>query len=172
MAIERQNRKAVIMLLFLAVVVGVAVLVYKNLNGESWSVAGNNWFGDRVSRSDYLALQAENTLLKKMLGQIAGQVVILGPSSDKVDSPVGKIVWDKATQGGYLFAKGLPDTAVNYSLWMQDENGERYYCGVFSVGANGEIQSPFQPSKPVFKPKLFFIAKGTTIDTVVLRGSF
>jgi hypothetical protein len=171
MAIERQNRKAVFTLLFVAVVVGVGILIYQRMNGAGLGNVNGAIFGERVSRSEYLALQSENILLKKMLGQISGQIVVLGPASEKAGSAVGKIVWDKATQGGYLYAGNLPDTSLQYSLWIQDDGGERFYCGQFAVGANGEIQASFQPGKPVFKPRIFFIAKGPTIDTVVLRGN-
>ncbi|MDR2463275.1 MAG: hypothetical protein LBD30_05810 [Verrucomicrobiales bacterium] len=166
MAGERQGRRALTVLLFVAVTVGGAVWAYRFERGGRGDL-----FGNKISRADYLRVQAENVLLKKMLGQVAGRVVVLGAASEKSGEAAGRLVWYKAVQGGSLLARNLPDAGALYSLWIGNEGGKLYYCGVFAANADGEAQGAFQCDEPVLKPRIFFVARGTGEKVVVLRGN-
>ncbi|MDR1145720.1 MAG: hypothetical protein LBK71_06260 [Verrucomicrobiales bacterium] len=170
MALARQNRKALVTLLLLAVVLGGAGWGYWQTHDAGRGTVSGAILGAKVSRSEYLAVQAENILLKKMLGAIAGQVVALGPAADQAGAALGRLVWDKSTQGGYLFAKDLPESAAGYSLWIEDAAGELFFAGQFSVSAAGEIHSGYQSRQPVYKPRTFLLAKGPTAAEVMVRG--
>jgi hypothetical protein len=166
MGVSKQNSKIVILLLFVAIVVISGIFVYRQMNNAS----GSGFFSKRINREDYLSLQAENTLLKKMLGQIEGDVVTLGPANNE-SMAIARLVWDKTTQGGYLYAHHLPESATGYSLWVQNDIGESTYCGIFNLNTNGEIQSNYRSANRVLKPKVFILAKGATAADVIARGN-
>jgi hypothetical protein len=74
-----------------------------------------------VSQEDFLSVKGENTLLKKMLGQVEGEIVILGPVG-KQSGVQGKLVWDKTMQQGFLHAEGM-DATLTYQLVLKSRQG-------------------------------------------------
>ncbi|MDR1304142.1 MAG: hypothetical protein LBK76_02850 [Verrucomicrobiales bacterium] len=170
MALARQNRKALVMLLLVTAAIGGAAWVFRHAPGLGRGSVSGAIFGGQASRGEYLAVRAENTLLKKMLGEIAGRVVVLGPAAEAANGALGRLVWDKPTQGGYLFAKDLPESATGYSLWIEDAEGALFFAGQFNVSAAGEIHSGYQSRQPVYQPRTFLLAKGPTAAEVMVRG--
>lgn len=81
----------------------------------------------------------------------------------------GDVVWDPATQQGYMRFVGLPANDVSdhqYQLWIFDaQRDDRYPVdgGVFDVsaagatGANGEVVVPIRARLPVTTPALFAV---------------
>ena len=74
-----------------------------------------------VSEADFLSVKGENMLLKKMLGQVESQIILIGPVGKK-SSIQGKLVWDKTMQQGFLHATGL-ETALGYQLVLKAKSG-------------------------------------------------
>ena len=122
-----------------------------------------------TSEADYLALKAENTLLKKMLGQIECEVVVMG-SLGVEGKTSGKLVWDKTLQGGFLHVDHLPDAQATYSLWMGGAADKLVSCGVYTPDENGLIQAAFKAEQPVFKAHVFLLTKGRDTTAVVVKG--
>jgi hypothetical protein len=75
----------------------------------------------------------------------------------------GDVVWDPATQQGYMRFVGLPANDARdhqYQLWIFDANRDDRYPvdgGVFDVGAAGEVVVPIHPRLPVAKAALFAV---------------
>ncbi|MDD5263082.1 MAG: hypothetical protein PHD76_14665, partial [Methylacidiphilales bacterium] len=88
MAMGINNIKIVAVLL----VIGALLAGYLYMKGQKHSMLSSQATSAGYG-TDYLALKAENTLLKKMLGQVEGDVVILGPVGTEGKTN-GKLVWD------------------------------------------------------------------------------
>lgn len=75
----------------------------------------------------------------------------------------GDVVWDAATQRGYLRVNGLPanDPARSqYQLWIVDagrSHKEPVDGGVFDVGSGGRAVVPIKPALAVRNPVLFAV---------------
>lgn len=76
---------------------------------------------DTVLHEEMLSVKGENALLKKMLGQVEGEVLILGPAGKK-SAVHGKLVWDMPMQQGFLHAEDL-DPALAYQLVLKTKQG-------------------------------------------------
>lgn len=74
-----------------------------------------------ITEQEFLSVQGENTLLKKMLGQINGNVIVIGPV-EKKSQLQGKLVWDKTLQAGFLHLTGL-DPSITYQLILKSNQG-------------------------------------------------
>ncbi|MDZ4787380.1 MAG: hypothetical protein SH807_00370 [Blastochloris sp.] len=74
-----------------------------------------------VTVEEFLSVKGENTLLKKMLGQMEGKIILLGPVG-KNSQLQGKLVWDKTLQQGFLHLSGL-EPAMSYSLILITKDG-------------------------------------------------
>jgi len=70
---------------------------------------------------EMLSVKGENTLLKKMLGQVEGEVLIVGPVAKKAEIH-GKLVWDNSMQQGFLHVQGL-NPAAGYELVLVTQKG-------------------------------------------------
>jgi Anti-sigma-K factor rskA len=89
----------------------------------------------------------------------------LGATKDPAAAGVtGDVVWDPATQRGFLHFAGLPpnDPAVHqYQIWIFDAGRDKRYPvdgGVFDVPANaGEVVIPIRASLMVRKPAAFAV---------------
>jgi|GEM_PF-1886047 len=132
---------------------------------------------------DIIALRAENTLLKKMLGQVEGKVAILGPLSGTSTpaSPHGKIVWDESLQQGFLHLSGLPvplpEGQVLY-LWAFTDKAAPLPCARMEPAPEGTLSRRFIPPERLLKVKKFQVTLGdrngltNTRSTVLLEGAF
>jgi len=89
-----------------------------------------------LNQEEALSIQGENSLLKKMLGQVESQIVILGPIGKKSDVQ-GKLVWDKTLQQGFFHVEGL-DAVTIYQLVLITKQG------VDVLAAEDAGQSPWQ----------------------------
>jgi hypothetical protein len=91
--------------------------------------------------------------------------VTLGATKDPAGAGVsGDVVWDPATQRGFLHFSGLAanDPAVRqYQIWIFDAGRDKRYPvdgGVFDVPANaGEVVIPIRASLMVRKPAAFAV---------------
>jgi len=120
-------------------------------------------------QSEYLSLKSENVLLKKMLGQVEGDVVVLGPAGESKTS--GRLVWDKILQGGFLYLSGLPEAVPgNITLWVGEDAKQLVSCGEFAI-EDGRIQSAYRAARPVFHPHVFVLTQGGQDGPVLARGS-
>ncbi|MDP9082227.1 MAG: anti-sigma factor [Pseudomonadota bacterium] len=101
------------------------------------------------------ALMAKNDTLK----------ITLAPSKDPAAAGVsGDVVWDSATQRGYLHFAGLAandPTIRQYQLWIFDGGRDKRYPvdgGVFDVPANAdEVVIPIRAALMVRKPAAFAV---------------
>ena len=119
--------------------------------------------------ADYLALKGENTLLKKMLGQVEGDVVVLGPVGN-AGKTSGKLVWDRTLQGGFVHVNSLPDSHATYSLWAAESADKLVFCGIFTPDERELIQAPFKAEQPVYKAHIFLLTAGRDTTAVVAKG--
>jgi len=76
----------------------------------------------------------------------------------------GDVVWDAATQTGYMRFSGLPTNdpgSEQYQLWIFDETRDERYPvdgGTFNIPAGGgEVVVPIIAKLPVRNPKLFAV---------------
>lgn len=116
---------------------------------------------------DVIALRAENTLLKKMLGQIEGKVAVLGPVSPSTatasTAPRGKIVWDESTQQGYIHLSRLPvplPEGQALYLWAITEKSSPLPCARMEPSPEGTISRRFLPPERLLKVKAFQVTLG------------
>lgn len=130
---------------------------------------------------DIIALRAENTLLKKMLGQVEGKVAVLGPTSTATSSPRGKIVWDEALQQGFLHLSGLPvplPEGQALYLWAWTDKPAPLPCGRMEPDPEGTLSHHFIPPQRLFKIRKFQVTLGdrngltNTHTQVLLEGTF
>ncbi|MDD5261932.1 MAG: hypothetical protein PHD76_08815 [Methylacidiphilales bacterium] len=164
MAMGINNIKIVAVLL----VIGALLAGYFYMKGQKHSV-----FSSQVASPaygpDYLALKAENTLLKKMLGQVEGDVVILGPVGTEGKTN-GKLVWDKVLQGGFIHVENVPVNGHSYSLWIGQDSKKLVLCQTFTPTDAGLIESAFKAQEPVFKAHVFLLSEAHDPDVVLSRG--
>lgn len=86
-------------------------------------------------------------------------------TEDPVSSAVkGDVVWDAASQSGYMRFTGLPANdpgTLQYQLWIFDETRDDRYPvdgGVFDIPpGGGEVVVPILAKLPVRSPKLFAV---------------
>lgn len=98
----------------------------------------------------YLALKGENILLKKMLGQVESEVILLGPvRSGSVTH--GKLVWDKALQQGFLYIDELPEREGQFVLVFGEGEGRVKMGSFHKPEGLKDISVSFRAEKPVFK---------------------
>lgn len=129
---------------------------------------------------DIIALRAENTLLKKMLGQVEGKVAVLGPVSGSSSAARGKLVWDESLQQGFLHLGGLPvplpEGQVLY-LWALTDKTTPLPCARMEPGADGTLSRRFLPPERLLKVKGFQVTLGdrngltNTRTQVLLEGA-
>jgi hypothetical protein len=87
------------------------------------------------------------------------------PTQDPAGSAVkGDVVWDAASQTGYMRFTGLPANdpgTLQYQLWIFDETRDDRYPvdgGVFDIpSGGGEVVVPILAKLPVNTPKLFAV---------------
>lgn len=90
--------------------------------------------------------------------------VTFGATKDPAAAGVsGDVVWDPATQRGFLRFVGLApnDPAVHqYQLWIFDGGRDQRYPvdgGVFNISAAGEVVIPIHAALPVLSAKAFAV---------------
>jgi hypothetical protein len=133
----------------------------------------SSWFAMRTEEKkkralpappeDIIALRAENTLLKKMLGQVEGKVAVLGPVSGTTSSPRGKLVWDESLQQGYLHLAGLPvplPEGQALYLWALTDKGPPQPCARMEPAADGTLSRRFLPPVRLLKVRAFQVTLG------------
>ena len=105
-----------------------------------------------------LVVQGENSLLKRMLGQVDGRVVLLGPTAQGGEAR-GKLVWDEARQAGYIHITRLspanPETA--HHLWIREEGGGFVSLGRLGTADGGTLSMPFAVTRRIFKIDRFSV---------------
>ncbi|MDX6767233.1 MAG: anti-sigma factor [Candidatus Methylacidiphilales bacterium] len=127
-----------------------------------------------------ISLEAENTLLKKMLGQVEGRVAVLGPIEDG-GSARGKIVWDESLQQGFVFVAHLPEPpppqGKAFFLWADDGSGTLLPCARLEPAPDGSIRRAFSPPKRILKAQKFVLTLGDALgqknmrEKTLLQGS-
>ncbi|MCK6447227.1 MAG: anti-sigma factor [Planctomycetes bacterium] len=90
-----------------------------------------------------------------------GVLTVPWQGTDFAKGADGDVVWDPATQRGFMRIRGLAknDPArEQYQLWIFDETQKHPIDGgVFDVGADGELVIPIDPKLHVAKPTLFAV---------------
>ncbi len=125
------------------------------LIGKLWSGTGSeeevsDWLSDPVENEDgrlkekNLELLGQVVLLKKMLGEIDGTVVILGPTGS---FPIarGRLVWDAAKMEGFIHAVKLKSSGGSWFVEGYDKGKRSIRCEVAAPDAEGKIQQVFRP---------------------------
>jgi len=127
-----------------------------------------------------ISLQAENTLLKKMLGQVEGRVAVLGPVADGGEAR-GKIVWDEALQQGFLFVAHLPEPLAPGKalfLWADSGDGKLQACARLEPLPDGSVRRAFIPPTRVLKAQKFVLTSGdgqglkNMREKIIVEGAF
>lgn len=109
-----------------------------------------------------ISLQAENTLLKKMLGEIEGRVAVLGPVEDGGNTR-GKIVWDESLQQGFLFIAHLPEPLAPGKalfLWADTGDGKPLPCARLEPDPDGSVRRAFVAPQRILKVQKFILTSG------------
>lgn len=112
--------------------------------------------------AEQISLQAENTLLKKMLGEVEGQVAVLGPVEHGGEVR-GKLVWDEALQQGFLYVAHIPEPLAPgkaFFLWADAGDGQLQACARLEPLPDASIRRAFSPPKRVLKAKTFILTMG------------
>lgn len=125
-----------------------------------------------VPMEELLSLRAENTLLKKMLGQVEGRVAVLGPASAG-GTARGKLVWDEALQRGYLYADHLPlplPQGKALYLWAWSDRPNPVPCARIEVSGEGPVTRAFAPSERLLKVRRFEVTLGDANGLTNTRG--
>jgi hypothetical protein len=127
---------------------------------------------------EVLALKAEGTLLRAMLGQVEAKVALLGPlvSGGKGH---GKVAWDEAQQVGFLYVGQLRPAPAGktYQLSIGRSGKPLTRCLVFEPEPNGDVKQRFSPESRAFGVDTFCISvedaggAKTPSGEVVLQGS-
>jgi len=91
----------------------------------------------------------------------------------------GEVVWDEATQRGYMRFRGLPandPTREQYQLWIVDGREGRYKHpvdgGVFDSPGEGEYRVPIDAKLPVRDATTFVLTAEQPGGVVVSDGPF
>jgi hypothetical protein len=105
-----------------------------------------------------LVVQGENSLLKRMLGQVDGRVVLLGPTAHGAEAR-GKLVWDEARQAGYVHITRLTPSKPEsvYHLWIREEGGAMVPMGRLGSANEGILSTPFTVTRRIFKIDRFSV---------------
>lgn len=140
-----------------SIVVAIAAWVPRLEYGRSPQV-------DLLSQAseDYRTLADER---QKLLASSTPLQKEWSPTEDPAGSAVkGDVVWDAATQTGYMRFTGLPENdpgTLQYQLWIFDETRDDRYPvdgGVFNIpSGGGEVVVPILAKLPVRTPKLFAV---------------
>lgn len=91
-----------------------------------------------------LELLGQIVLLKKMLGEIDGEVVLLGPAGSFPISR-GRLVWDAAKMEGFVHAVQLKPISGQWFVQGYDEGKPLGLCKVPAPNADGLLQEMFKP---------------------------
>jgi hypothetical protein len=121
---------------------------------------------------DVIALRAENTLLKKMLGQVEGKVAVLGPTAAG-GATRGKVAWDESLQQGFIHLSHLPDAIPDDKalyLWAWTDKPHPVPCARMEAGPTGEITRRFVPPERLLRLKKFQVTLGDKRGLTDTRG--
>jgi len=145
-----------------------------SFSGESGAEAGaeTDWLTEskepRATDKEVMELRGQVMLLKKMLGEIDGHVVLLGPVGP---TPVarGRLVWDAARMQGFLHAVHLPTEPAAWTLDIRYEGKTVASCPLPSPKA-GVIQSVFRPGQRVLQWDRFVVSRreNETVEEVLV----
>ncbi|MEM6822719.1 MAG: hypothetical protein AAF558_12365 [Verrucomicrobiota bacterium] len=97
-----------------------------------------------------LEARAQVTLLKKMLGEIESDLILMAPVGSQ---PIarGRLVWDSTRMEGFLYAIHLESSAEVWELEIVSDGKNVATCQVSAPTEGGKVQSVFRPSNRVLK---------------------
>lgn len=126
--------------------------------------------GERLKQKN-LELLGQVMLLKKMLGEVEGQVVLLGPVGEHGIAR-GRLVWDPVRMEGFVHAVQLPDGGARWSLEILDGDELLTRCPLPAPGDSRQIQAVFRPEKKILSWDRFQLVRtnATNQTEVILAG--
>lgn len=111
-----------------------------------------------------------------LLAQDSTMVIPWQPPEDQRFAGVsGDVVWNNATQSGYMRLVNMPvndPDASQYQLWIVDPKRDEHPVdgGVFNVNASGEVIVPINSKLPIIQPAAFAITEEQPGGVVVSAG--
>jgi len=111
-----------------------------------------------------------------LLAQDNTMVIPWQPPDDQRFAGVsGDVVWNNATQSGYMRLVNMPvndPAASQYQLWIVDPERDEHPVdgGVFNVNASGEVIVPINSKLPIIQPAAFAITEEQPGGVVVSAG--
>lgn len=118
-----------------------------------------------------LELLGKIMLLKKMLGEIEGELVLMGPVGERATSR-GRLVWDSARMEGFIHAVQLPAGPAVWQVEIFHKNQLLTQCPLPAPDVGGILQAGFRPNKRILEWDRFQLVRqsqGQEME-VVLAG--
>lgn len=141
-------------LLFLVLLAGGVAWVWK----EDSAPAAKTGSLPSEPEQELLLLRAENRMLKAMLGQVDGKVLLLGPTSSGRKG-YAKVVWDESLQSGYFYATQLPAQSPSevYQLSLGAPGQPLAKCCTFVPDKDGRVRQAFSSAVRLFGASEFVV---------------
>ncbi len=117
---------------------------------------------------EMISLQAENRMMKVMLGQVEGVVAVLGPVGTELPAR-GKVAWDQTLQQGYFYASHLA-ADTEYELWGIGLARQRVSLGLVRTGEDGRVGAAFRPAERLLQVELLELTTPGENGQPVLEG--
>ncbi len=114
--------------------------------------AASDWLEEPVEnesgrlKEKNLELLGQVILLKKMLGEIEAEVVLLGPGGSYPISR-GRLIWDTARMEGFIHAVKLKPTVGKWFVQGYYQGKPLGLCEVPAPDADGLLQEMFKPEE-------------------------
>lgn len=154
-------------LLFIVVLAGGVAWIWKEDSAPQEKTGGL----PSEQEQELLLLRAENRMLRGMLGQVDGKVLLLGPTSSGRKG-YAKVVWDESLQSGYFYATQLPAQSPSevYQLSMGVAGQPLVKCCTFVPDKDGRVQQAFSPAVRSFGVTEFVVTLEKGVGSSPPRG--
>jgi hypothetical protein len=163
-----------------ALLLAVLALVGGFAGGYYWGRSLAPFPGrDSTEGQKLLLAEAENQMLRRMLGEIPAQVVLLAPT-EHGKAAYGKLVWDEAKQLGFLFMQDfppLPEGEGYYLALGKDEKHAEYIrlrMPESGQGDSGKSWNRIEPARRILGARFFKVVQKAKADSkdeqVILLG--
>lgn len=163
-----------------ALLLAVLALVGGFAGGYYWGRSLPPFPGRNAPEGQKLLLaEAENQMLRRMLGEIPAQVVLLAPT-EQGKAAYGKLVWDEAKQFGFLFMQDFPKPPEGEAYYLalgKDEKHVEYIrlqMAESGPGYPGKSWNRIEPAQRILGARFFKVvqkAKAESKDErIILLG--
>jgi anti-sigma-K factor RskA len=146
----------------------------------SW-LAVSGWLAAATSLVLLMVLWVETRPAPVVPVEVAVAKLVDQPGTRQIEGKVlndtpgvrGDVIWNNASQEGFLRVQGLPvndPLRQQYQVWIVDAQRDTKYPvdgGVFDISREGEVIIPIRPRVPIRRPAAFLITREPAGGVVV-----